>query len=173
MKYLGLVVPCALVLVGLASACTGEDDPASSADAGTAEASTDASSPVDGGHGGHDSGGDDDAGPPPIRCTDEELAANDMTDGGVLEITFLKAANPKQYENNCATVKVGASVTFSGSFRQHPLQAAGGDDPNPIPYVTDDQPDDKLVVVMPNAGTFGYECEFHPVQMFGAIRVVP
>ena len=72
-----------------------------------------------------------------------------------------------------ATVKVGASVRFTGSFTQHPLQAAGGDSPNPIPYVADDQPDDELVVVMPNAGTFGYECEFHPVQMFGAIRVVP
>lgn len=176
MKSLALVVPCALVLlvfVGLASACGGDDEgTASSADSGAPEASADGNL-ADGGHGGHDSGGERDAEAPPIRCTDEELAANDLTDGGVLEIKFLEAANPKQYENNCATVKVGASVTFTGSFKQHPLQAAGGDTPNPIPYVADDQPDAKLVVVMPNAGTFGYECEFHPVQMFGAIRVVP
>src|SRR4029079_7286453 len=84
------------------------------------------------GHAGHDSGPVVDAGPPPIRCTDEELAANDYTDGGTLEIKFLKTANPKQYENRCATVKVGASVTFTGSFLQHPLEAAGGDSPNPI-----------------------------------------
>ncbi len=173
MKSLALVVPCALVLVGLASACSDDDDTKSTADSGAPDASADGNSPADGGHGGHDSGGERDAEPPPIRCTDAELAANDLTDGGVLEIKFLKAANPKQYENNCATVKVGASVRFSGSFKQHPLQAAGGDSPNPIPYVADDQPDDELVVVMPNAGTFGYECEFHPVQMFGAIRVVP
>ena len=174
MKSLALVVPGALALVGrVSAACSGDDDAASSADAGAAEASADGSKLVDAGHAGLDAGGNVDAGPPPIRSSDEELAANDKTDGGALEITFLAAANPKQYENTCATVKVGASVTFSGGFRQHPLQAAGGDSPNPIPYVADDQPDDKLVVVMPNAGTFGYECEFHPKQMFGAIRVVP
>ncbi len=172
MRPLFAVVPCALVLVGLVSACSEDATPATVADAG-AEAAADAGkSTDDGGHAGHDAGTVD-AGPPPIRCTDEELAANDKTDGGALEVTFLTTANPKQYENRCATVKVGASLTFSGSFKQHPLQAAGGDSPNPIPYTADDQPDNKLVVVMPNAGTFGFECEFHPKQMFGAIRVVP
>ena len=170
MKPLYAVVPCALVLCGLVSACTEDATPPSSTDGG-AEAAPDAGgATTDAGHGGH---ADADAGPRPIRCTDEELAANDKTDGGALVITFLTTANPKQYENRCATVKVGASVTFSGSFKQHPLQAAGGDSPNPIPYTSEDQPDDKLVVVMPTAGTFGFECEFHPNQMFGAIRVVP
>lgn len=176
MKSSFLLVPCALVLVfgALASACSDEGEGgATSADSGTTDAAADGSGPADGAHQGHDAGSGDDAGPPPIRCTDEELAANDRTDGGALEIKFLLAANPKQYENNCATVKVGASVTFSGSFKQHPLQAAGGDSPNPIPYTTEDQPGNELVVVMPAAGTFGYECEFHPKQMFGAIRVVP
>ena len=174
MKATFVLPPCALVLVlaALASACSDDDGVASSADSGT-DAAADGSGPADGGPEGHDSGGRIDAEPPPIRCTDEELAANDKTDGGALEIEFLLAANPKQYENNCATVKVGASVTFSGSFKQHPLQAAGGDSPNPIPYTTEDQPGNELVVVMPTAGTFGYECEFHPKQMFGAIRVVP
>ncbi|MBX3262385.1 MAG: hypothetical protein KF782_22080 [Labilithrix sp.] len=159
-------------LAGAVQACSGDDVTEPSGDAG-ADAAADAGAAKDAGHGGHDGGGGVDAGPPPIRCTDDELAANDFTDGGALVITFLNAANPRQYENHCATVKVGASVTFSGGFRQHPLQAAGGDSPNPIPYVAEDQPDDRLVVTMPNAGTFGYECEFHPVQMFGAIRVVP
>lgn len=173
MKPLYAVVSCALVLVGIASACGDDDGNGGPVDPGTTDAGgTDAGAAVDSGHSGHDSGRVD-AGPPPIRCTDEELAANDKTDGGLLEITFLTAANPKQYENNCATVKVGATVTFSGSFKQHPLQAAGGDSPNPIPYTADDQPGNELEVVMTAPGTFGYECEFHPIQMFGAIRVVP
>jgi plastocyanin len=173
MRPLSFALPCALVLVGLASACS-DDDPVQSSTGQGADAAIESGSSKDGGHGGHDSGGGGgDAGPPAIRCTDEELAANDKTDGGALEITFLKTANPKQYENRCATVKVGASVTFSGSFLQHPLEAAGGDSPNPIPYTTEDQPNDKLVVQMPTVGTFGYQCEFHPTLMFGAIRVVP
>ncbi|MDF2697062.1 MAG: hypothetical protein K0S65_5445 [Labilithrix sp.] len=172
MRLLVWSATAALATLVTLAACSGDDDdvvpgPDSGADAGRDASATDS------GHTGHDSGPVVDAGPPPIRCTDEELAANDFTDGGTLEIKFLKVANPKQYENRCATVKVGASVTFTGSFLQHPLEAAGGDTPNPIPYVTEDQPDDKLVVTMPNAGTFGFQCEFHPLLMFGAIRVVP
>lgn len=111
------------------------------------------------------------AAPPrvPVRCTDEELSSGTTEK---LEITFERGANPRQYTNRCATVKVGATVTFSGSFKQHPLRAAGGDTPNPIPYTETDRPGDKLEVVMPAVGTFGYECEFHPTLMFGAIRVV-
>ena len=164
---------CALVLMALAAAC-GDDDPAapSSTDGGREAASAAEGGTSDADHEDHEPG-DVDAGPPPIRCTDEELAANDKTDGGALEITFLKGANPRQYDNNCATVKVGASVTFSGGFVQHPLEPAGGDSPNPIPYTNEDQPDDKLVITMTSAGTFGYQCEFHRANMFGAIRVVP
>jgi plastocyanin len=75
--------------------------------------------------------------------------------------------------NRCATVKVGASVTFTGSFRQHPLEPAGGDTPNPIPSTETDPPTGRLVVVMTSPGTFGFQCTFHPTLMFGAIRVVP
>jgi plastocyanin len=166
------LLPVALVLVGLATACGDDDAGTVPGPDGGSDAARDAGG-SDSGHAGHDSGPVPDAGPPPIRCTDEELAANDLTDGGLLEVRFLKAANPRQYENRCATVKVGATVTFTGSFLQHPLEAAGGDSPNPIPYVAKDQPDDKIVVTMPNAGTFGYQCVFHPSMMFGAIRVVP
>ncbi|MBX3208149.1 MAG: hypothetical protein KF764_24090 [Labilithrix sp.] len=171
-SILSVLLGGALALAGAGAACGGDDAAEPSADAASADAAVEAGDANAGGHDGHDAGRVD-AGPPPIRCTDEELAANDKTDGGALVITFLNAANPRQYENRCATVKVGASVTFSGGFAQHPLQAAGGDSPNPIPYVAEDQPGDELVVTMPNAGTFGYECEFHPTLMFGAIRVVP
>jgi plastocyanin len=172
MRSLFLASSCSsLVFVVVVTACSEDHVSASSAehDAG---AVSDGGSTTEGGHQGHDSAVVD-AGQPPIRCTEAELAANDATDGGTLEITFERGANPKQYENRCATVKVGASVTFSGSFVQHPLEPAGGDSPNPIPYTAEDQPDDRLTVTMPMAGTFGYQCEFHPTLMFGAIRVVP
>ena len=110
---------------------------------------------------------------PKIRCTAEELAANDKTDGGALEVVFSTGANPAQYTNRCATVKAGASVTFVGSFKQHPLEPAGGDSPNPIPYTAGEEAGGKLVVSLPTAGTFGYQCEFHPTLMYGAIKVIP
>lgn len=167
MRFLLFAVPPAVLALSLQACSDDTTPPPASTDAG--DAATDARS-----HEGHDTGtAVVDAGPPPIRCTDDELAANDRTDGGAFEITFLRAANPVQYTNHCVTVKVGASVTFSGSFVQHPLQAAGGDTPNPIPYTAAEPAEGKLVVVMPAAGTFGYECEFHPSSMFGAIRVVP
>jgi plastocyanin len=31
----------------------------------------------------------------------------------------------------------------------------------------------ELLVTMTTPGTFGYQCEFHPTTMFGAIQVVP
>jgi plastocyanin len=110
---------------------------------------------------------------PPLRCTDAELAANDKTDGGALTLVFTTGAEPVQYSNRCSTVKVGATVVFSGSFKNHPLEPAGGDRPSPIPHVTADAPGMRLEVPMTTAGTFGFECEFHPELMFGAIRVVP
>jgi hypothetical protein len=111
--------------------------------------------------------------PLPLRCSDAELAANDKTDGGALEIVFNTLADPIPYSNRCSTVKVGATVVFAGSFKQHPLEPAGGDVPSPIPQVSADTPDMRLRVPMTSAGTFGFECDFHPNQMNGAIRVVP
>lgn len=120
-----------------------------------------------------------DSGPPVIRCSDAELAAADFTDAGDgdggsgLVISFPTGAEPQQYTNHCATVKAGTTITFTGSFMNHPLEAAGGDTPNPIPTAETNQPDDQVVVLLPDAGTFGYQCEFHPEMMFGAVRVVP
>lgn len=163
-----LPIPLALTLIALA-ACS-DDDPATTpaVDAGSdvTEPKPDAGSD----HQGHDAGAE--AAAPAIRCTEAELAANDRTDGGTFEIGFELGANPKQYTNRCVTVKAGSSVTFAGSFEQHPLEAAGGDSPNPIPYTTVTPAGGKLVVTMPNAGTFGFRCEFHPSQMYGAIKVV-
>lgn len=165
MHRLFFALPCAFLL---AQACDDRETPKvkDAADAGR-EASF---------HDGHDAGqegDDDDESVPTIRCTDNELAANATTDGGSAIITFPSGGDPKQYTNHCLTVKAGSSVTFTGAFLQHPLEPAGGDEPNPIPMTTENQPDDSLVVTFPNAGTYGYQCDFHPTQMYGAIRVIP
>jgi plastocyanin len=166
-----LVLP---LIAASVAACSDDDAQKPAAgDGGGGDAAADGGgNSKDGGHSGHDSAVVD-SGPLPIRCTDDELAALDLTDGGTLEITFELVANPKQYVNRCATVKAGSSVTFRGSFLQHPLEAAGGDSPNPIPTVDENQPDNSLVVTFPTPGTFGFQCVFHPSLMFGAIRVVP
>lgn len=156
-----------LFVVALAVFCgCSSDDPAppTGIDAGGASSSSSGTS---------GSSSPADSGAPALRCTAEELLANDKTDGGAFEITFASGANPRQYDNRCVTVRVGSSVTFAGSFRQHPLQPAGGDSPNPIPFVDQEPPGGKLTVTMPTIGTFGFECTFHPTLMFGAIKVVP
>lgn len=160
------LLPAGVLAAAFAGACS--DD----APAGRTEPSAEGGATRDAGLEIHDAGGVD-AAPPPIRCTETELAANDKTDGGELEITWNTGANPAQYTNRCARVRVGANVTFSGSFVQHPLEPAGGDAPNPIPYTATDPPGGKLVVRFESPGTFGFRCEFHPTLMFGAIRVVP
>lgn len=175
-------VPVALVAAfALASASIGSlvgcgDDDASSP---AVDAGADGQG-LDAGHAGHDAGTDaaddatkEDAGPPPIRCTDAELAAGDFSDAGAATVTFNTGANPTQYTNHCITLKVGATVTFTGSFKQHPLEPYAGDTPNPIPTVNAEPAGGQVVVTFPTAGTFGYRCTFHPSSMFGAIRVVP
>src|SRR5512138_3120254 len=84
---------------------------------------------------GADVGAPEASAPIPLRCTESELAAGDFTAAGGVTIAFERGANPRQYTNNCATVRVGAEVRFEGSFFQHPLEPAGGDVPTPIPTV--------------------------------------
>ena len=169
---LPLSLACAFVFV---VAC-GDDDSGTTPipDGGGAEASPDRSAP-------DDSGIDTVDARPQIRCTQAELDQGDFTDagadsgadGGVVELVFNTGANPIQYTNHCTKLKVGSRVTFKGSFLQHPLEPAGGDEPSPIPVVDKDQPSGSIVVELPKAGTFGFQCAFHPLAMFGAIQVVP
>jgi len=114
----------------------------------------------------------------PVRCTAAELSAAAGDAGGdntatttPLEVGFPTLAGPDQYTNQCLKVKVGAVVTFKGSFTFHPLRPSGGDTPTPIPALTNSG--DSLPVTMANAGTYGYECVFHQGTMFGAIQAVP
>ena len=98
----------------------------------------------------------------------------DSTAQTSITITFPNDSSPAQYKNRCAKVKVGTKVTFTGLFSAHPLEPNGGDTPTPIPMLTNTDPDGgSLVLTVAAKGTFGYECNFHPSIMFGAIQVVP
>ena len=111
-----------------------------------------------------------------VRCTQAEFDAvagpngGDHTGTGGVDISFPFTPTPAQYTQRCAKVKVGSSVTFAGSFANHPLEANGGDKPSPIASTNTGA---VLTFTVPNAGTFGYQCAFHPGSMFGAIQVVP
>ena len=114
-----------------------------------------------------------------VRCTQAEFdqpvgpGGGDFTAMTDVEITFPSDSAPAQYTNRCAKVKVGTTVTFSGSFSNHPLEPNGGDTPTPIPADTMDVDGGGLAVTMTTEGTYGFECAFHPTIMFGAIQVVP
>lgn len=112
-----------------------------------------------------------DAAKDPVRCMQAELDTGNMTTAAAVTIAFPTAAGPAQYTNNCIKVKVGTKVTFAGSFALHPLEPNGGDVPTPIP--AQQTSGTTLDITMSSAGTFGYECNFHPGTMFGAIQVVP
>jgi plastocyanin len=144
---------------------------------------------IDGGAAGRDASAEVEAGAlpeassetgattPPVRCTPSELDATpgpmggDNTSSADVEITFPQGPGPDQYTQHCIKVRLGARVTFTGSFQNHPLEPNGGDVPSPIPART--QAGTSLAVVFATAGTFGFECSFHPAVMFGAIQVVP
>lgn len=120
-----------------------------------------------------------DAGPLVKGCSQADFDAPANADGGDftaqagVEITFPTGVAPAQYTNRCVKVKVGSQITFAGSFVNHPLEAQGGDTPSPIPTQSADVDGGALSFVVSTAGTFGFQCNFHPTSMFGAIQVVP
>jgi plastocyanin len=69
------------------------------------------------------------------------------------------------------TIKAGQSVTFQeGDFSNHPLESANGTLPSPI---IETNSGTTVTFAFATAGTYGFECEFHPAIMYGAINVVP
>lgn len=166
-----LAALASLVLVPVAAiACANDDDspPGPKSVMSTPEAgASDTSTP--------DTGG----GKVVAMCTQADFDAPASASGGDytgkagVAITFPTGGAPAQYTNRCAKVKVGATVTFTGSFPDHPLQPNGGDTPTPIPMLQNTDPGGGVLTLMPAAkGTFGYECNFH-ASMFGALQVVP
>lgn len=114
-------------------------------------------------------------------CTQADFDKTASTTGGGGDFTaspgvvilFPPAPEPLQYSNRCSKVKVGSTVSFQGRFSVHPLQPKGGDTPTPIPSQSADLPGDMLAITFTAKGTFGFQCNFHPSIMFGAIQVVP
>ncbi len=115
----------------------------------------------------------------PVRCTQAELDAADFTIRGNVSVSFSESDLPKQYTLHCVKIKVGMPVHFEGNFVAHPLEAAGGDTPSPIPALTQVNTGGPrpslgyLDVTFTRPGTFGYRCKTHPTAMFGAVQVVP
>ena len=119
-----------------------------------------------GGDGGKvDSGGGDgggDGGLTPVNACNTFVDLSAAAANRTLTWDFAIAQAPER----CAIVKKGQDVTFKGDFAVHPLNASGGQTPNPISTV-----DATGKVTFTAAGTFGFQCGFHP-SMTGAIRVI-
>jgi plastocyanin len=176
-KYAKLF-PFASLLVAAASVYACSSSTTAAPAAPTGEAGTDAAT-GDATPAAPDAGGADTSTPLAIRCTQAEFdqkagtGGGDFTGFGGADISFPTTGAPAQYVNHCVKVKVGANVTWAGSFSSHPLMPAGGDTPTPIPSQSTDPDGGAVSVIMTTAGTFGFECGFHPSIMFGAVQVVP
>lgn len=107
----------------------------------------------------------------PIPCTQVQLDANDFTNMATVTITFPgEGMATQQYTPSCMKVSKDTVVTFTGGFGSHPLEPSGGDLPTAIPSKASGTTVD---VTMDALGDYGFRCNFHPGQMFGAIQVVP
>jgi plastocyanin len=102
-------------------------------------------------------------------CTTADFAANDLTaQSNARVITFPTAAAPAQYQPACVTIAVGQSLTFNGSFTNHPLVQAGGD---PSVFITSTSTGTTATFGFPVGGTYGFQCSNHPSIMKGAVFV--
>ena len=94
--------------------------------------------------------------------------------GGTATISFVDFA----YTPSCMRVKVGQTVTWSGTFAGHPLKGAATNDPTGglVPATSSGT---SASTTFTKAGYYGYYCDFHgdPAgatgTMSGNIEVVP
>ncbi len=185
MRRILLVSAFLLGSAALALGCSGDD---SSTDGGTSDSG-----------GGNDSGGNDsgtvDSGGGDSGMVDSGGGDSGTTDSGAQDagydggtvnacttftvktkpndtrqITFPNGASPAQYSPACLEIKSGQSVTWSGSFSNHPLEPGGGTSNSPIQVTSNGS---TVTFTFPNAGTYGFNCGIHPGIMFGAVHVIP
>jgi plastocyanin len=77
-----------------------------------------------------------------------------------------------QKPDHCSKIKAGSAVKWTGIFASHPLDAHGGDTPNPIANAgANADGGASVTITFPTAGTFGYWCDVHMTAMQGAIIV--
>jgi plastocyanin len=86
-----------------------------------------------------------------------------MLTTGDATITFPTTAAPMQYSPNCVKIKAGSKVTWNGDFTMHPLTGT-----SPI---MDTMIGMSASFTFPSAGTFAFNCQFHPTIMLGAVIV--
>lgn len=67
----------------------------------------------------------------------------------------------------CIVVRVGQTVTFEGNLNAHPIDAQGGDDPNPF----DGAISSAAAFTFDRPGAFGFVCIYHD-EMQGVVWVV-
>lgn len=161
----------ALALAGCAG-CDGDDvsfGPEAGTDATTFDVQNDVSLDA---HADADDASAVDASDASDASDDAPIVVNGCTsfvDGGTTPIvTFPTDSLPVQYAPSCIQIAAGQSVTFNGSFPDHPLDPFSGDSPNPIQSTSSGT---TASFVFPAAGTFGFHCAFHPGIMFGAVLV--
>jgi plastocyanin len=139
---------------------------------GCSSSSSSPSGTTDGG--GADSGGADSAVDSGGGMTVQGCGPSDYTDAtpaaAMRTISFPTDATPMQFNPHCLKIKAGQSVTWNGSFTNHPLEAMGGDMGNPI---TPTGMGTTVTFAFATAGTFGFDCANHPSIMKGAIQVIP
>jgi len=100
---------------------------------------------------------------PSAEGTVDGCAPADFVAASDIDWTF--AVNPR-----CVQIKVGQTVTWTGTFATHPLLADEGDKPNPISSADTSGP--SATVTFPTAGTYGFKCQVH-ASMMGAVLVTP
>lgn len=97
----------------------------------------------------------------------------DLTDPGANR-TIVFSPGGRIYVPACARVRLGQTLTFEGSFADHPLRPACG----PAPFIAPTSQGSVVSFTQQSAiGTFGYYCVTHGslsgTGMAGAIQVVP
>ena len=167
-----LLVP-ALCAASFAAACSGSDGAAPAADA---------AAPLDAWPDTPASGAQDGA-PPDADGTSDD-AGDDAGKFWVVaqcaEGDYVDARDPAAPRDlspwdtslgkRCLKIDAGQTVTWNAGqplSAMHPLEAMGGDDPNPIQGVSQAAPS----VTFPARGVFGFDCANHPGLMYGAIWV--
>ncbi len=157
------VVAAALASVASVGAC------ASSSGGGSSSGTTDggSSGTTDSGSSGSsgaDSGGDSGGDAATVVVNDCNVFVDRSATGASRTITwdFPVSTAPER----CMTIKKNQAVVFNGDFGTHPLDASGGDKPNPFA-----SPDAPGKVTFAKAGLFGFQCAVHP-SMTGAIKVI-
>lgn len=109
------------------------------------------------------------------ECTDERYVDRSAGSDGDRTISTTRG---NRYAPPCMLIRVGQSVTFTGSFSAHPLapgvapgRSGVGTTPSPIEMRTEGT---TYTVRFMASGDFPYHCTYHAGGgMYGVVRAVP